>query len=184
MCPVRAVPLFHSHSRKVKVLRMDDNDDVVALLNRAMQSHYGTVELPHKQGESYQALIDYYLNGIQDQISSMDKQLKDRTSRIRLTTVVGAIAIIAGVLALWDSSSIGAGFHQTLLIATGGALITFCLVELILDKIVEIPSKKQRRTKSESTLSRPITKNLQIEVRLCWKMIRREMRVWPRIWLS
>ena len=29
-----------------------------------------------------------------------------------------------------------------LLIAAGGALITFCLVELILDKIIEIPSRE------------------------------------------
>jgi hypothetical protein len=59
--------------------------------------------------------------------------------------VVGVIAIIAGVLALWGSSSIKAGFFQMLLIATGGALITFCLVELILDKIIEIPSREAGR---------------------------------------
>lgn len=138
---------------------MDDND-VVALLERAMQSHYETVELLQKQGESYQALIDQYVNGIQDQISAMDKQLKDRTSRIRFTTVVGAIAIIAGILALWDSSSIGVGFHQTLLIATGGALITFCLVELILDKIVEIPSKEAKKNQERVDIIKDYLKKL------------------------
>ena len=78
--------------------------------------------------------------------------MNDRRRRRRLTISAGIVAVIAGVLALWGSSSISQGFFQTLLIALGGALVTFCLVDLILDKIVEIPSKEAKKNRELASL--------------------------------
>jgi hypothetical protein len=112
--------------------------------NEAMESSDDLVASLREQIEGYKKLYDQSLDGAQDLATAMDKQLQGRTSRRRLSIVVGAVALIIGLLALWNSSSVGTGFHQTLLVTAGGALLTFCLVELILDKIIEIPSREAR----------------------------------------
>lgn len=122
-----------------------DVNDLIKLSEEATQASYNTINDLHEQVKGYKEVLDYSSKGTQGLVSALDRQSRDRTSRIRLSIVVGAIAIILGVLALWNSSSIGVGFHQTFLIAAGGALITFCLVELILDKIIEIPSREAKK---------------------------------------
>jgi hypothetical protein len=125
---------------------MDDKyDDLIKLSKDIMQVSYKEINGLREQVEGYKKALDDSSTAAQELVSAIDEQLKERASRIRLSIVVGVIAIIAGVLALWGSSSIKAGFFQMLLIATGGALITFCLVELILDKIIEIPSREAGR---------------------------------------
>jgi hypothetical protein len=147
---------------------MDDNyNDLIKLSQDIMQVSYNEINGLREQVKGYKKALDDSSTAAQELVSAIDEQLKDRASRIRLSIAVGALAIIAGVLALWGSSSIKSGFFQMLLIAAGGALITFCLVELILDKIIEIPSReagKQQKLvdiyKSQSTGMANINKDL------------------------
>jgi len=122
---------------------MDDNyNDLIKLSQDIMQVSYKEINGLREQVKGYKKALDDSSTAAQELVSAIDEQLKNRASRIRLSIAVGALAIIAGVLALWGGSSIRSGFFQMLLIAAGGALITFCLVELILDKIIEIPSRE------------------------------------------
>lgn len=126
-----------------------DEADLLALVNDSMTSSYELADTLHQRMKAYQQMLNDSAAGGHALASSMDEQLTERASRIRFSIMVGAIAIVAGVLALWGSSTMSAGFDQALLVATGGALITFCLVELILNKIVEIPAKEARKREKE-----------------------------------
>jgi hypothetical protein len=72
----------------------------------------------------------------------MNEELAARAKRRRISLTVGLLAAILGIYLLWDSTTIGIGFHQTVAIAAGGALFTFFLVELIIHSIVEIPTRE------------------------------------------
>jgi hypothetical protein len=126
-----------------------DYNDPAKILQSTNQAYYELISMLRERLESYKVALDSSSTGIQNLISEMGELLKARTSRTLLSIVVGAIAIIGGVVVLWYSSSIGAGFHQTLLIAIGGALITFCLVELILDRVIEIPSREAKKLEGQ-----------------------------------
>jgi hypothetical protein len=71
--------------------------------------------------------------------------LKARSHNWRWTIAIGVAALILGVLTLWDSASIGVGFHQNFSIALGGALITFVLVEIFLHRMLEITSAEAKK---------------------------------------
>jgi hypothetical protein len=125
--------------------RMDDSDRIeLEILTMTAHSSYDMIKNLCKLAEEYEKALDGFSEGANKLATTLDKQVDDRTRRIRLSILVGAIAFFASILAFWNSSSVGVGFHQILLIALGGALITFCLVELILNKIVEIPSKQAK----------------------------------------
>ena len=124
---------------------MDDND-LAKLIDSTLRASYETISNLREQVKGYKEILENSSNvEAQHLISGMEEGLKARKGRIGLSLVVGAVALAGGIAALWNSSSVGTGFHQTLLIAVGGALITFCLVELILDKVIEIPGKEARK---------------------------------------
>jgi hypothetical protein len=131
---------------------MDDNDlaqllhDATELINNSKEANYEVLDLAYSLLKAYKEALNSSRTGVENLISGMNQQLMARKRRILLSIVVGVIALALGLLALWNSSKIGAGFHQAFLIAAGGALITFCLVELLLDRILEISSKQVRET--------------------------------------
>jgi hypothetical protein len=136
-------------------LRMDDNDlakllhDAKEMLDNTRQANYEVLNLTYNLLKAYKMALDTSKTGVQSLVSGMGQQSKGRKIRVRWSFAIGAIALIAGYLALWNSSTIGAGFHQTALIAIGSALITFCLVDLLLDKIIEIKSREARAVEKE-----------------------------------
>lgn len=125
--------------------RMDEIERIkLETLTITVHSSYDMIKDLCSLAEEYENGLAGFSEGANMLATTLDKQLKDRARRIRLSISAGVIALIVGILALWNSSSVGVGFHQTLLITLGGALITFCLVDLLLDKIVEIPSKQAK----------------------------------------
>jgi hypothetical protein len=130
---------------RCEVPRVDDND-LAGLLDSANRAYYKSISNLREQVKGYKDILKYSSNAeAQQLISGMEERLSARKRRIGLSLGVGVVALGGGVIALWNASSVGVGFHQTILIAVGGALITFCLVELILDKIIEIPGKEARK---------------------------------------
>jgi undecaprenyl pyrophosphate phosphatase UppP len=143
---------------------VDDSDkirDITVQTQAAVtQSAYNTIEDLSNTIAAYEEAIGYFSDGASQLASVLDRQVNDRRRRRQLTISAGIVAVIAGVLALWGSSTISQGFFQTLLIALGGALVTFCLVDLILDKIVEIPSKEAKKNRELAGLYKDYVQKL------------------------
>lgn len=144
---------------------MDDNElaavsQLIDAVNNTIESYNDLVDSLRAQIERYKEIYGQSLDDAQSLVAAMDEQLQGRTRRIRLSIIVGTVALIIGLLALWNSSSVGTGFHQTLLVTAGGALITFCLVELILDKLIEIPSKEARKLQKAVDIYKSLNKKV------------------------
>lgn len=116
---------------------VDNNIEQLKLL-------YNIIETLQEKVKTYGEALDSSASATKALTTKMEEQLKVRKDRRRLTILLGAAALILGVLALLDSSFIGVGFHQTWLVAVGGALVTFFLVDLILDRMLEIPNQKAK----------------------------------------
>jgi phage-related tail protein len=138
----------------------DDFDEFLAITNKTIQD-VGQIAVNLRETvKKYQINLDQSASAMRDLTSKMDTRIQDRKVRIRRRVLIGASAVVAGILALWGSSSISAGFPQTLLVATGGALITFFLVELVLNGIVEISGREAKKHQEEVNTLKDINANL------------------------
>jgi hypothetical protein len=131
---------------------MNENDEssVNALIDmnkHVIRSAIGLIDQQEEWIAAFKELYDLAVKNMGDLIDAIDHQSKARASRIRRNFVTGLLAFIAAGLSLWVSTITDTGFWQTVLVALGGAFLTFFLVSLILERIAEIPSKEENRRK-------------------------------------
>lgn len=120
-------------------------DELLKMKDETIRSAIETINVEEGYTAQFEELYNLSKTYLRDLLSAIDEQSKARTSRIRMILVIGLLSLIAGVLSLWRSSMISTGFWQTFLVTLGGALITFSLVSLVLEKIAEIPSKEEKK---------------------------------------
>jgi hypothetical protein len=144
---------------------MDDNErrlmsEATAVMTKLRQTSTTLLEQQQEYLKAWEDVFEQSLEGTRGLLKAMDDESQARTTRMRWSVATGLVALVLGVLALWNSATVGAGFHQTLFVAAGGALITFFLVELILHRILAISSADANKRKEIVEKYRSLNKKL------------------------
>ena len=149
---------------------MDDNErrlmsEATAVMTKLRQTSTTLLEQQQEYLKAWEDVFEQSLEGTRGLLKAMDDESQARTTRMRWSVATGLVALVLGVLALWNSATwnsatVGAGFHQTLFVAAGGALITFFLVELILHRILVISSADANKRKEIVEKYRSLNKKL------------------------
>ena len=144
---------------------MDDNErrlmsEATAVMTKLRQTSTTLLEQQQEYLKAWEDVFEQSLEGTRGILKAMDDESQARTTRMRWSVATGLVALVLGVLARWNSATVGAGFHQTLFVAAGGALITFFLVELILHRILAISSADANKRKEIVEKYRSLNKKL------------------------
>lgn len=151
---------------------MDDNeatplDRLLAVKKQTERKFVEVIDLTQEEAHAFRDISEMtsvelgrFRQQVAELTSSMDAEREARSKRRRFVRTVGLLAAILGVYLLWDSSRIGAGFHQTAAVAAGGALITFVLVELMLHSIVELPTREAKKREEQVNGLKKIVKEM------------------------
>ncbi len=91
--------------------------------------------------------------GVAEEMVNAQKERDSKSKELaKFVRVVGSLALVFGLLALVGCSLLGHGFGQILLGALGSALLTFVLIDLLMHRLINIPSKELK--KSERNVER------------------------------
>lgn len=131
---------------------MDDTTQFIQTVYTTTQNMTALMQSLLKSNDADRKMLEDFLADVTRLTGEMEKQSYVRSRRRRFRWSVAIAVVALGLLAIFWSSTIGTSFAKTLLETVAAALITFGLVEVALNDIVEIPTKtviKQDRIVSE-----------------------------------